>query len=132
MFGVAQKTKGAYLAGYGISFAFLVDIHRAVVTTPFGQVKRRGSANDELKKQRIEELKEKLILVLQQSGEFFGQLEKKDHITIIAFVADRNFPDEPSANKTIILTVLKKDMDEFGQRIERLQEFKKRVKIVEY
>ena len=131
-FAVVQKTKGAYLAGYGISFAFLVNIHRGVVNTPFGQVKPRSGATAELKKQRIEELKEKLILVLQQSGEIFEQLAKEDHITITAFIEDRNIPDEPNANKTIILTVLKKDMDEFGQRVERLQEFKKRVKIVEY
>jgi len=131
-FAVVQKTKGAYLAGYGISTAFLVNIHRAVVNTPFGTVQPRSGATAELKKQRIEELKEKLILVLQQSGEFFEQLAKEDHITIIAFIEDRNIPDEPNANKTIILTVLKKDMDEFGQRVERLQEFKKRIKIVEY
>jgi hypothetical protein len=131
-FAVVQKTKGAYLAGYGISSAFLVNIHRGVVNTPFGQIKPRSAATAELKKQRIEELKEKLILVLHQSGEFFEQLGKEDHITITAFIEDRNIPDEPNANKTIILTVLKKDMDQFGQRVERLQEFKKRVKIVEY
>ncbi len=131
-FAVVQKTKGAYLAGYGISFAFLVNIHRAVTNTPFGPVRRRSAATPELKKQRIEELKQKLILVLQESGETFQQLGKEDNITIIAFVEDRNFPDEPSANKTIILTVLKKDMDEFGHQVERFQEFKKRIKIVEY
>ena len=131
-FAVVQKTKGAYLADYGISFAFLVNIHRAVLNTPFGPVKRGATPTAELKKQRVEELKEKLILVLQQSSKFFRQLGKEDHITVIAFVEDRNLPDEPNANKTIILTVLKKDMDEFGQRVERFQEFKKRIKIVEY
>jgi hypothetical protein len=45
---------------------------------------------------------------------------------------DRNFPDEPSENKTIVLSVLKRDLDEFGNRSDRLKEFKQRMKIVEY
>ena len=97
-----------------------------------GEKKVSISLTNELTIFTIEELKEKLILVLQQSGEIFKHLAKEDHITIADFIEDRNIPDEPNANKTIILTVLKKDMDEFGQRLERLQEFKKRVKIVEY
>ncbi len=131
-FAVVQKTKGAYLAGYGMSFAFLVNIHRAVMNTPFGQVKPRPGATPELKKQRIEELKEELIHVLQENTQTFRRLQKEDHVTIIAFVEDRSFPDEPSANKTIVLTALKKDLDEFGHQQERFQEFKKRIKIVEY
>lgn len=132
LLAVVQKTKGAYLDGYGLSFAFLVNIHRAVLNTPFGQVKPRSAITPELKKQRIEELKEKLILAIQENGETFRRLGKGDFVTIIAFIEDRNFPDEPNANKTIILTAIKKDIDEFGQQQGRFQEFKKRIKIVEY
>jgi hypothetical protein len=131
-FAVVQKAKGAYLEGYGVSFAFLVNIHRAIVNTPFGQITPRATATAEVKKKRIEELKEKLILVIQESGENFRQLGKEERVTIIAFVEDRNFPDEPSENKTIILTALKKDIDEFGHQQEGFQDFKKRIKIVEY
>jgi len=131
-FALVQKTKGAYLAGYGLSFAFQVNIHRAVVNTPFGQIRKGAAATTELKKQRISELKEKLILLLQESGETFRELGKEDSVTIIAFIEDRNIPDEPNANKTIILTALKKDIDEFGHQQERFKEFKQRIKIVEY
>ena len=131
-FAVVQKAKGAYLEGYGISFAFLVNIHRALLNTPFGQVRRGAEVTPELKKQRIEELEEKLMRLIQENGKSFRQLGKDDHFTIIAFVEDRNFPDEPSANKTIVMTALKKDMDEFGNQQDRFQEFKKRIKIVEY
>jgi len=131
-FAVVQKAKGAYLAGYGMSFTFVVNIHRAILNTPFGQVRGRASASPELKQKRIEELKEKLIQALQERGDGFRQLGKDEHITLIAFVEDRNFPDEPSGNKTIVLTALKKDIDEFGHQYERLKEFKQRIKIVEY
>jgi hypothetical protein len=131
-FALVQKTKGAYLEGYGLSFAFLVDIHRAMLNTPFGQIKRAAATSPELKKQRIDELREHLIKALQENGESFRRLRKEDCVTIIAFIEDRNFPDEPNANKTIILTALKKDIDEFGHQQERFQDFKKRIKIVEY
>jgi len=131
-FAVVQKTKGAYLNGYGISFTFLVNIHRAMVTTPFGRKQSRAAATPELKKKITEELKEKLIRALQNHGKNFPQLANQDHVTIIAFIEDRNFPDEPSANKTIILNSLKKDLDELGNSGERFEEFKKRIKIVEY
>jgi hypothetical protein len=131
-FAVVQKTKGAYLQGYGISFAFLVNIHRAVINTPFGEIRSRGEVTPDLKIRRIEELKEKLIRLLHDNGDTFRQLRKEDHVTIVAFVEDRNFPDEPSANRTIVLSALKKDLDELGHRNDRLQEFKQRIKIVEY
>ncbi len=132
-FAVVQKAKGAYLEGYGVSFAFLVNIHRAVVNTPFGEVIRsRGEATPELKKRRIEELKEKLIRVLQNNGDIFRQLPGEDWVTIVAYIEDRNFPGEPSENKTIVMSALKKDLDEFGNRSERLKEYKQRIKIVEY
>jgi hypothetical protein len=131
-FALVQKTKGAYLEGYGLSFAFLVNIHRAMLNTPFGQIKRAAATSPELKKQRIDELRENLIQTIQENGESFRQLGKEDCVTIIAFVEDRNIPDEPSASKTIILTILKRDMDELGHQQERFQDFKKRIKIVEY
>jgi len=131
-FAVVQKPKGVYLQGYGVTFAFLVNIHRAVTRTPFGPIGSKADMSQELKKQRIEELKEKLIQTLQDSGEIFRILRKEEYVTIIAYVEDRNIPDEPSANKTIVLSALKKDLDEPGHRGDRLQEFKQRMKIVEY
>jgi hypothetical protein len=131
-FAVVQRAKGAYLEGYGITFAFMINIHRAVVNTPFGQIRALTASSSELKKRRIEELKEKLIRVLQDNGDIFRQLRREDHVAIIAFFEDRNFPDEPSVNKTIVLSALKKDLDELGHRNDRLTEFKQRMKIVEY
>jgi len=130
-FSLVQRPKGYYLPGKGISVSFMLNIHRAVINTPFGQV-RRSSVTPELKLQRIEEFKEKLIRALQENGGSFRQVRKEESVTIAAFFEDRNIPDEPNANKTIVLSVLKKDLDELGNRIDRLKEFKQRMKIVEY
>ncbi len=131
-FAVVQKAKGAYLQGYGLCFAFMVNIHRAVRNTPFGPVRVAAPITQELKKQRIDELKERLIRLLKDHGENLRMLRKEEYVTIIAYVEDRNFPDEPGENKTIVLAALKKDLDEFGRRSNGFKEFKQRIKIVEY
>ncbi len=129
---LVQRPKGAYLPGYGINMTFMINIHRAVVATPFGTVARRTGITPEIKKQRIEELKEKLIRALQENGGEFRQLRKEDCISIVGHFEDRNIPDEPNQNKTIVLSVSKKDLDEIGNRVDRLKEFKQRMKIIEY
>jgi hypothetical protein len=131
-YAIVNRAKGAYLPGYGISLSFLINIHRGVINTPFGQVRSRAEVSTDLKIRRIEELKEKLIRALQDNGDTFRQLRKDDCVTIVAFFEDRNLPDEPSANKTIVMSAYKKDLDELGHKIDRLKEFKQRMKIVEY
>jgi hypothetical protein len=130
-FALVQKTKGAYLPEYGISLSFLINIHRAVVISPFGALRKRD-ISAEMKRQRIEELKEKLIRALQENGANISQLKKNERITIIAYIEDRNFPDEPNSSKTMVMSVLKKDLDEFRGKLDRTKEFKQRMKIVEY
>jgi hypothetical protein len=130
-FGVVYKAKGSYLQGFGFNFTFLIDIQRAIITTPFGDI-RRHQATPEQKKQAIEELKEVLIRMLQDNGRKIKQLHKKeDCVAIVAFIDDKNIL-APSANKTIVLRVIKKDLDELGNKSDRLDEFRKRIKIVEY
>lgn len=136
-FALSQKPKGAYLPGYGVSFNFLVNIHRALINTPFGQIKKDQITSSE-KKRRIEELKTKLIQVLLDSGKRLPQLRREDAITIVAFIEDRNFPDEPNENKTVVMTVMKKDLDGTAAKAEAAsgngtaQEFERKVKVLEY
>ena len=130
-FGVVQRAKGVYLPGYGISFACLINIHLAMVNTPFGVV-ARNEVTPEIKKQRIEELKNEMIRLLLDNGRGFQQLGREESVSITIFIEDRNIPDEPRANKSIVLSVPKKDLDELGQRNDRLKEFKQRVNVVEY
>ncbi len=131
-FALNQKAKGVYLPGYGFSFNFLVNIHRALINTPFGELRSGAQITPEQKKRRIEDLKKKLIRTLFDGGDGLRQLPRGEAVTIVAFFEDRNFPDEPSENKTIVLTVLKKDLDELGHKEDTLKEFEQRVKIVEY
>jgi hypothetical protein len=129
-FSVVNRAKGAYLPGFGINFTFLIDVQRAILGMPFGEI-RRKQATTEQKKQWIEDLKERLIRLMQEKGNGFQQLRREDYVTIVAFLDDRSFL-EPSANKTIVLRVPKKDLDELGKNRDQLPEFKQRIKIFEY
>jgi hypothetical protein len=130
-FGVVNRARGAYLHGFGFNFTFLIDFQREVITTPFGDINQHKTSPEQ-KKQRIEELKEVLIRLLQDNGNKIKQLRKKeDCIAIVAFIDDLNILDPTSANKTIVLRVFKKDLDELGNKNDR-DEFRKRIKIVEY
>jgi hypothetical protein len=131
-FALVQKPKGVYLQGYGVAFSFLINIHRAVINTPFGEVRTQPDITPELKKRRIEEIKDKLMHVLADSGDILKQLRKDDSVAIVMFLEDRNFPDEPNENKTIVLSILRKDLDEVVRSEDRWKELKQRIKIVEY
>jgi hypothetical protein len=130
-FAVYQKAKGAYLQGYGMAFSFMVNIHVAMINTPFGKY-QRPDASPEQKRRQIEMLKERLILVLLQRGDVLNQMPRSETVSIIGYFEDRNFPDEESQNKTVILSLIRKDLDEFVHKEDRLKEFKQRMKIIEY
>jgi hypothetical protein len=131
--GVTNEANGAYIEGVGFSFTFLIDIQRAITTTPFGVIKR-FSATAEQKKQRIEDLKDKLLVMLQDNRKNLKQLRKEEYVTIIALIDDQNMDDKnilaPSARITIVLRVAKKDLDELGSK--NIKELRQRIKIVEY
>jgi len=131
-FALVQKTKGVYLPGYGTSFNFLVNIHRAMVSTPFGEIRRYEDSSPEQKRKRIEELTEKLVRALQEYGGYLTQLPKDQSITIVAFYEDRNFPDEASQNRTVVITATKRDLEDFAGTQGRFKEFRQKVRILEY
>lgn len=131
-FALVQKTKGVYLQGYGITFSFLVNIHRAVINTPFGVVQRGREITPDEKRKRIEEVKDKLVRVLIDHGDTLSQLRKEESATIVAFFEDRSFLDEENHNKTLVLRAFKKDLDELARKEHRWKELKQRMEIVEY
>jgi hypothetical protein len=131
-FALVQKPKGVYLQSYGMTFQFVINIHRAVLDTPFGPMRQGNDVSPELKRRRIDDLKEKLIQMVKENGPSLRQLRKEDAISIVAFFEDRNIPDEPNENKTIIISVLKKDLDDLAGKEDRFNEFRQRIKIIEY
>jgi hypothetical protein len=132
-FALVYKPKGVYLQGYGVMFDFLVNIHRAVLNTPFGEFRDpQKEITVEQKKRRIEELKEKLVRLLLERGDTLRQLRRDESVTIVAFVEDRNFPGDDTQNKTIVLRAFKRDLDELARKENASKELTRRMEIVEY
>jgi hypothetical protein len=128
MTGIA---KGAYLQGYGLALSFTVNIYRGMLETPFGRVQTDDMTPDQ-KRRRVEDLKEKLSRILFETGANLKQIRGEDTIAIIGFIEDRNFLGEPNQSKTVVLSVLKRDLDDASHKEDPWKEFKSRMKIVEY
>jgi hypothetical protein len=132
-FGLVHKPKGGYLWGYGYVFTFVVNIKLGMIHTPFGNLKSGPDVTPDEKKQRIDGLKDELVRVLFRSGSGLAKLQEGESIAIMAFFEESDpLIPEGQANKTLILSVLKSDLDQFGNKQERFNEFKQKVKTVEY
>jgi hypothetical protein len=130
-YAVVQNARGVHLPGYGFMFTFLVNIHRAVINTPFGEVRNKNITPEE-KKRRIEELKDKLVRMLLENADTLRQLRKDESVSVVVFVEDRNFPGDENQNKTMILRAFKRDLDELAHKENRWKELKQRMEIIEY
>lgn len=128
--GMMGKPKGVYLQGYGYSFSFLVNLRWGMINTPMGSYANNADISPEQKTQRIEVLKEQLIRILFSLTAGMPQLERDKSVSITAFFEETNL--DGNVSKTMIMSVLKSDIDELGNKQERFNDFKKRVKIVEY
>ncbi len=130
--GIVGRPKGVYLQGYGYMYSILVNLRWGIVTknTPFGPLTTGTDLSPEEKKSRVDGYREQLMHVLFSQASALPQLDKDKCITIAAFLEE--FNPEGTMNKTIILSVLKSDLDELGNKADRYNEFKQRVKIVEY
>jgi hypothetical protein len=126
--GVVAEAKGAYLPGYGYTFGFLVNPKWGLISTPFGTT--GADITPEQKKKKLEALREQLMMVMFTYGSLINPLERDKNLTITAYF--KEYSIEGTVNTTIILTVLKSDLDELSGKIERFNEFKQRVKKVEY
>jgi hypothetical protein len=112
---------------------FLINIRRGMINTPFGAYANEADITPEQRKQRIEGLKDKLVYLLVAQGSRLTALQRNESIAICALFEESNpvNPDE-NLNKTLILSILKSDLDELASKQERFNELRQRVKIVEY
>jgi hypothetical protein len=132
-FGLVSPPIGGYLPGYGYVFNFVVNIKRGMTSTPFGMMKTGEELSPEEKTRRIDGLKDELVRILLNSGNGFVKLQKNESIAIMAYFEEFNpLIPEGKETKTLILSVSKSDLSDLANRQDRYNEFKQKVKIVEY
>ena len=129
---LVNRPKGVLLPGYGQVFTFLVNIQRAVIKTPFGDYRGGQVVTAAEKKKRIADLEDRLVRVLLDHASALDQVRPTESVAIVALFEDHSFPEEDNQNKTIVLSTIKKDLDEWAQQPDRWREFKQRIKIIEY
>jgi hypothetical protein len=128
-----QVPKGVHLSGYGYIFMFTINLPRGMINSPFGAIPNEAAFTTEEKNRRIEGLKAKLVPLLYQHGSRLTSLQRNESVAICALFEETNpvNPDK-NVNKTLILSILKSDLDELASKQERFNELRQRVKIVEY
>lgn len=130
-FSLVERTKGVYLANFGTTFAFLVNIKTATMETPFGTIKRSSVSDPKLRQKKLAELQRRVIEILATYGNGIHQLKESDSVVIVAHIVDQNFRKKRQ-NKTIIVSALKKDLRAHAGNQISAEVFRKRVNIVEY
>lgn len=130
--GILGTPKGVFLPPYGYVYSVQINPRwgRITINTPFGQTTSGTDLSPGERKKRIDDYKDQLVHILFYQGYALPQLDKSKCVTIAAFLEESN--PEGTVNTTIILSVLKSDLDELGNKADRYSEFKQRVKIVEY
>jgi hypothetical protein len=130
-FALVERAKGAYLADYGTTFTFLINIKTATMETPFGTIRRSEAADPKQREMKVEELRQRIINILASYGNAVGQLRDTDAVVVVAHIVDQNFSTK-TQNKTIIIKVLKRDLMAITARQIGVSDFRKKVQIVEY
>lgn len=123
------KVKGAFVPGYGYMFTFLVNMGWGMINSPMGNLPSGVQTTPEQRRRQIEDMKDKLAALLIAQGVTMPMLERDKYITVIAFLEETT--PERTVNKTVIVSVLKGDLDELGRKPERYNELKQRMKISE-
>lgn len=135
MLAVVDRTKGVYLKGYGIVFTFLVNINRVVITTPFGERRVGKQQTQEEKRRRMTDIRDMLIRTMREDPGSFRSLTPTDAVVVVAHFEDSNELDKTKRTKTVVLKILKRDLDAArteGSKGDGTEDFRKRVTVDEY
>jgi hypothetical protein len=131
-FALAGKPKAAYLEDYGVSVSFHLRINRGTIRT-FSEEVRNPLVNAPGSKEgQVQIVRSAMIGTLADFGGTLKQLLDKDRIAICAHIEDRNELDTSNNMSLLVISVKKSDVEQFTTKTITLDEFKKRVEVLEY
>lgn len=131
-FSIASEPQASYLPGYGAVTTFYLKINRLTIRTPFGSIERPRTASSQTKQEQVRTVKETMMEALANYGGTLKGLKPHEQISISARIEDRNELD-PSRNEiVIVLTVTRDDVELYNMKKITLDDFKARVRIIEY
>lgn len=130
---IAEKPRGTYLDGYGITFSFTLNLNRSLILFPRPSQQKAQPANDDSSLARnMADVRKCLIEILGQYGATLKQLPVDSKISIIAHVLKRSVDPNLQTNRIMILTITRADVEQYQREKISFEDFKKRVSYLEY
>ncbi len=131
-FAITAEPRGAYLQGFGVTVSFQLNINRAKIRTPFGELNAPKTVGELSKAEQIRLVKESMTQCLADYGQTIKQLGPHDHIAVQAHIVDRNELDPAKSTTVVVLTCTKDDVNLLATGKLTSDKFKERVHVLEY
>lgn len=130
---IAEKPRGTYLNGYGITFSFTLNLNRSLILFPKSTPQKPQPAGDDSNLARsMADVRKCLVEILGQYGATLKQLPGDSKISIIAHVLKRSVDPNLQTNRIMILTITRTDVEQYQREKISFEDFKKRVSYLEY
>ena len=131
---IAEKPRGAYLDGYGITFSFTLNMNRSLVLFPKPSTQKTQPVptDDTSLARNMAAVRKCLTEILGQYGATLKQLPGDSKISIIAHVLKRSVDPNLQTNRIMILTITRADVEQYQREKISFEDFKKRVSYLEY
>ncbi len=137
-FAVTGDPQASYLQGYGLVVSFHLNVNRARVRTPFGEMDvgtRSPSPADwssERRDQQFQKVRELLVECLSQYAVAIQQLNAHDRVSISAHIEDRNELDPLRRKTVLVVTASRDDVDLLAIRRITPSQFRERLHVLQY
>ncbi len=131
-FAITAEPRGAYLQGFGVTVSFQLNINRAKIRTPFGDLNAPKAVGEQSKAEQIRLVKDSMRQCLADYGQTIKQLGPHDRISVQAHIVDRNELDPAKATTILVLTCTKDDVNLLATGKLPPEKFKERVHVLEY
>ncbi|HXK59096.1 MAG TPA: hypothetical protein PLP42_04305 [Acidobacteriota bacterium] len=131
-FAITAEPRGAYLQGFGVIVSFEININRAKIRTPFGELNAPKSVAERTKAEQIRTVRESMKQCLADYGQTIKQLGPHDRIAVQAHIVDRNELDPAKSTTVMVLTCTKDNLNLLATGKLPVEKFKEQVHVLEY
>lgn len=131
-FALAAEPQAAYLPDYGIVVSFHLKINRGTIRAFYGPIINPKTTTPQTTAEQLKTVRETAMLALADYGNTIKELPPGQQISICAHVEDRNELDTTKNRTDIIISAVKEDVDLYTTKKIDYDEFKKRVRLIEY
>jgi hypothetical protein len=128
---IAEKARGSYLEGYGITFTMTINLNRKLIIFPKSKSDEASGADKDETRKFMVKIRRTLTTVLGLYGDTIKQLSDEAHISIVVHVLSRSVLNNENFTRIMVLTTTKNVIAEHRQKLNS-REFHSKVHYIEY